>query len=255
MARPKKHPEHVNHERWLVSYADFVTLLFAFFVVMFAVSQVDGKKVGRLSEAFQTAITWQMFKSEGSGLMPQQAAAEDLGATANGKKKQAAGEGKDKGHKGGKSDINSDLVRRVKGAPKFAGLGFSEAKGEIVLRLPEALAFEAGDAALKPEAREAVREIAREIAPYDVSVRVEGHTDDAPIHTARYPSNWELSSARAMSVLAALIESGEMDPASLAAAGYGEHHPIAPNATPEGRAQNRRVDVVVVLKPPATREP
>ncbi len=254
MARPKKHPEHVNHERWLVSYADFVTLLFAFFVVMFAVSQVDGKKVGRLSEAFSNAITWQVFKNESGGLMPQAARSEDLGAAAS-KGKSAGGEGKEKGHRGGKSDIKSDLIRQVKGAPKFAGLGFSEAKGEIVLRLPEALAFEAGDAALKPEARDTVLQIARELATYDVAVRVEGHTDDVPIHTPRFPSNWELSSARAMSVLAVLIASGEMDPASLAAAGYGEHHPIAPNATPEGRAQNRRVDVVVVVKQAAGREP
>ena len=130
MARPKKHPEHVNHERWLVSYADFVTLLFAFFVVMFAVSQVDGKKVGRLSEAFASAITWQVFKSEGAGLMPEKPTQKgNLGATTSKKRS----EGDTRGHHG-KNDLKSDLQRRLKGSAKFAGLGMTEVEKPTLMR-------------------------------------------------------------------------------------------------------------------------
>jgi chemotaxis protein MotB len=240
MARKKKHPEHVNHERWLISYADFITLLFAFFVVMFAVSQVDSKKVGRFTQSFNQALEWQVMQNLGStnsgsgtGVIAE------LSASSSKQKKPA-------NYAEEKSAIRKGLAQRLGKVPVLSGLHVLEVRGELVLRLPEKLMFDLGEAALRQEGRAALQAIADELFTRPVRVRVEGHTDTTPIHNARFPSNWELSMARAMAVVAFLLENSKIEPGRLAAAGYGQHHPIASSDTAEGRAQNRRVDIIVV---------
>lgn len=242
MARKKKHPEHVNHERWLISYADFITLLFAFFVVMFAVSQVDTKKLGRFSESFNNALEWKVFDAKtGRGLMPE--------------KRGASGEeGKGKGDKlvaattpGGEELLKREVEKELRKAPKLQDIRIFSLRGEIVLRLPDKLLFESGGTSVRPDGEEALRTIAGVLRSKGLRVRIEGHSDDIPIKNIRFYSNWELSAARAASVVTYLIDTCRMDPVRLAAAGYGQYHPIAKNDTPEGRALNRRVDIVVVL--------
>jgi len=235
MARKKKHPEHVNHERWLVSYADFITLLFAFFVVMFAVSQVDSKKVGRFTESFSKAIGIDMFPQPGKGLLG--------GATDPTLSEQEIPKG---------SALPEELVAlkvaltTMQSAQKPEGLQVLKRRNELVLRLSDSLLFESGNDALEERARRVVSYLAGELKNRKVDIRVEGHTDNRPIRTARYRSNWDLSTARATTIVARLAAEG-IAPPRLSAAGYGEFHPIAPNDTEEGRKQNRRVDLVVTV--------
>lgn len=233
--RKKKHPEHVNHERWLVSYADFITLLFAFFVVMFAVSQVDSKKVGRFTEAFSKAVGIEVFPLSGSGLL----AGTDLVVAGE-------GTGKETGLLPSALDGLKDALdqARKSGGP-LGGLQIIRRRNEIVLRLPEQVLFDSGDDGVKPQVIAMLKALALEIKPRDLEVRVEGHTDDRPISTARFPSNWELSCARATAVVLKLASEGGLPWDRLSAAGYGEYRPIATNGTEDGRRQNRRVDIVV----------
>jgi chemotaxis protein MotB len=250
MARKHKHPEHVNHERWLVSYADFITLLFAFFVVMFAVSQVDSKKLGRFTESFKEATEWQVFNQGGQGLLPggqdSKAVGEPkVGSTVMGLAAEAQ-EFSDQ-----KKSIRRALAQRATVTPSLAGLRLVDARDELVLRLPERLLFDRAEAALHEEGRQALLAIVDELAPRAVRIRIEGHTDSTPIHTAKFPSNWELSMARAMTCVGVMLDAKKIPPERLAAAGYSEHHPVASNDTVEGKAQNRRVDVVVIAQPQA----
>ena len=237
MARKKKHPEHVNHERWLVSYADFITLLFAFFVVMFAVSQVDSKKVGRFTTSFNEALEWSPITQPGSSGGGDKAIPE-ISLAAKGK-----GKGDFAGEKKG---IRTGLSKRATKVPALSGLNVLEVRGELVLRLPEKLMFDRGEAALSPDGKSALDAIAEELRIRPVRIRVEGHTDSTPIHNTRFPSNWELSMARAMAVVDFLLSNSKIEPGRMGAAGYGEHHPVASNDTNEGRAQNRRVDIIIV---------
>lgn len=253
MARKKKHPEHVNHERWLVSYADFVTLLFAFFVVMFAVSQVDTKKLGRFTTSFAAATKWSIFDDVGGGMMPGEEPSKGTGTEkGNPPTAAAAAAPPTKGptaaelkFQAEKRAIRGGLLRRQRELTSLQGLVVDEVNGELVLRLPERLMFEAGDAALHDEAKVALAAVADEIVRHPIRVRIEGHTDGRPIRTEKYPTNWELSTARATAVVAYFLEHTKIEPPRLAAAGYAEYHPIASNETPEGRAQNRRVDIVI----------
>jgi chemotaxis protein MotB len=236
-----KQADHVSHERWLVSYADFITLLFAFFVVMFAVSQVDSKKVGRFTQSFHDALEWQVIQqNKGQGSNGRDVI-QVIPSFTNAK---AAKIGRDFEEE--KASIRRALVKRLGPASMLAGLNILEAHGELVLRLPEKLMFDRGEAVLRPEGGEALVAIAEELAARPVRIRVEGHTDSTPIRTPRFPSNWELSQSRAMAVVRFFLEDGKIAPARLAAAGYGEHHPVCSNDTIEGKAQNRRVDLIVV---------
>ena len=244
MARKKKHPEHVNHERWLVSWADFMTLLFAFFVVMFAVSQVDSKKVGRFTESFSKAVGVDMFPEAGKGL---------LGGNTEG----TIGDPNVKSTKSGpipdelaalKSALSEDTAKDE----TLASVVVISKRNELVLRLADNLLFDSGNDALEERARKVVASLALQLKNRPVDIRVEGHTDNRPIRTQRYRSNWDLSTARATSIVLRLAAEGIAAP-RLSAAGYGEFHPIAPNETDEGRRTNRRVDLVVTL--PAPPEP
>jgi chemotaxis protein MotB len=239
MARRKKHPEHVNHERWLVSYADFITLLFAFFVVMFAVSQVDSKKVGRFTESFSKAIGVDLFPQPGRGLLA--GATDGIVAEPDPKKGSALPE--ELAHLQTAltlSSANDDLLKDVQIVAK---------RNELVVRLSDNLLFDSGNDVLKERPQHVVDRLAAELVERKVDVRVEGHTDDRPIKTARFRSNWDLSTARATAIVHRLAAGG-LAPPRLSAAGYGEFHPVASNATEAGRKQNRRVDIVVTMPTP-----
>jgi len=264
MARKKKHPEHVNHERWLVSYADFITLLFAFFVGMFAASNADQKKAGQVAQAVQVAFKeMAIFAPNGkvvplyeNGNLPSDSnkvigndhsAFDATQLVAGGKPGSAAQ---------GIRDIRSQLEVKLKEELARGNLRISEDARGLTISLAEAGFFSPGSAVMPPAALIAIDSIAATLKPFDYNIRVEGHTDNIPIHTAQFPSNWELSTARATFLLQYLISGASLQPERLSAAGYGEYRPVASNQTAEGRAANRRVDLVVLgpaslkLEPP-----
>jgi chemotaxis protein MotB len=246
MARKKKHPEHVNHERWLISYADFITLLFAFFVVMFAVSQVDTKQVGRFTESFTDALEWQVFDAKGGkGFMPADKRIQPL----VGQSVKPVGKavlGHNSRVRVDESPLGRELREKFKAVPELRDLQVIEYRDELVLRLPEQLLFESGDTRVNDDGQAALSGIADALKGRELELRVEGHTDNVPIKNLRYQSNWELSAGRSTSVVRYFIEACKMAPERFAAAGYGEFRPVAANDSSEGRAQNRRVDVVLI---------
>jgi chemotaxis protein MotB len=223
-----------------VSYADFITLLFAFFVVMFAVSQVDSKKVGRFTEAFSKAVGIDVFPQSGMGLL---AGTENV---------VSASSSEQSGTEMLPHELEGLKVALTKSAAKvddMKGLMILQRRSEVVLRMPENVVFASGDDSVKEGAARALHVIAQELVGRPVDVRVEGHTDNRPIKTARFHSNWDLSTARATAVIMSLSREG-IESSRLAAAGYGEFRPVASNATDEGRRANRRVDLVVSLTAP-----
>ena len=251
MPRPK-HVEHENHERWLVSYADFITLLFAFFVVMFASSQTDKGKAKQISEAVEKAL------KEGSSVSTNipPAVARVLGGTVDDK-----GQGNAQMHGPGGAQKASKEDR-----PEVMELGISlkmlstqladeikEGKVEvsmtprgIVVSLKQAAFFPSGTDAVEPDTMSTIEKVAVALKAVETPVRIEGHTDSIPIHTARFRSNWDLSAARSISIMEVLSSRFAISPQRLAIAGYADTVPVADNDTPEGRARNRRVDLVIL---------
>jgi chemotaxis protein MotB len=244
MARKKAHPEHENHERWLISYADFITLLFAFFVVMFASSQVDKKKTQQISDSVTTAL--------------------EKGAQASAKQYVPRGIEDSKG-KGGSAPASSkekpesaqaaaaELLPSMKFLKETLAHEIESGKIEVhmearglVVSLHEGAFFKSGDDNIIPESYPSIARIAVVIQSLHNPVRLEGHTDSVPIHTARFDSNWELSAARGISMLKLLATQFSIQPSRCAIGGYADTIPVDTNATPEGRARNRRVDVVIL---------
>ncbi|MGG2396209.1 flagellar motor protein MotD [Pseudomonas sp. SH1-B] len=234
MARRRQHEEHENHERWLVSYADFITLLFAFFVVMYSISSINEGKYKILSESL-TGV----FNQPDRSIKPIPV----------GEERPRTSEPDDTTHDDPSSDSNlqsiASSVREV-----FGELIQSDqltVRGNemwIEIELSSSLLFPSGDAIPNNQAFTIIEKVANILAPYQNPVKVEGFTDNLPIQTAQYPTNWELSSARAASIVRMLAMDG-VDPSRLAAVGYGEFQPIADNTTAEGRARNRRVVLVI----------
>jgi chemotaxis protein MotB len=251
MARKRKHEEHVNHERWLVSYADFITLLFAFFVTLYAISQVDAKKLGKLVESMQSAFDTRVFDA--------------------GSQKLSLSEGSTKGIEQQKLiEPISPLVahsdssfRRIQAAVRerlvkenfVDKVRFIQEKRGLVISLTEAGFFDSGEAELKSASLVVLDAIADSVLSLPNQIRIEGHTDTTPIHTSRFPSNWELSTARATYVLSYLTKRFPLAPSRLSVAGYGEYRPVASNATAESRALNRRVDLVILSEAAEKQEP
>ncbi|MES2394209.1 MAG: OmpA family protein [Acidobacteriota bacterium] len=237
MSRRRKKRPHPNHERWLVSYADFVTLLFALFVVLFASSQHQNAAIQQVSSAVRNGFQ-QMGAFSGSS---QSTIAPAGSASRPPQAQQSAGVD----------------VAALQGQLTEA-LGKEIEQKEVVLHMtPEGFVislhelgfFDSGEAQLLPGAADKVKRIASVLMKYGLDMRVEGHSDNVPIHNARFDSNWELSTARATAVATMLLSDTHFDPARLSIAGYGEYHPAASNDTPEGRQQNRRVDIVILSSP------
>jgi chemotaxis protein MotB len=258
MSRRKRHPEHANHERWLVSYADFITLLFAFFVVLYSSSQVDQRKVGKLALAIQVAFqelgvfpaSTSAVPMSGAEPMPFNTvqAIENVEKTAslgqiapNAKGALSSGSAD-----GNLTDLRRELEKQLAPEIKRQELALRVHGDGLVISLREVGFFDSGSAQVKAASQPAFERIARILLEREYRVRIEGHTDNVPIHTAHFASNWELSTGRATELVRLLIVKYGFDPARLSAAGYAEYHPIAENNTAAGRQLNRRVDVVVL---------
>ena len=241
--------EAVGHERWLISYADFMTLLFAFFVVLFAATYRDNQSVRKLAKAihngFQTMGAFTADESGNGGAYSTVI----LSADDNTSRVQNDETKINPASAGSVADMLA-LRKQLESA-----MGKELENHEMVLKVtPEGFVislkelgfFDSGQAELLPGAAEKIERIAKVLARPGLDVRVEGHSDNQPIHNAQFSSNWDLSTARAMTVLELLVNDASFDPKKLSASGYGEYRPVADNATSEGRRMNRRVDLVVV---------
>jgi chemotaxis protein MotB len=238
MSRRKRRASRPSYDRWLVSYADFITLLFAFFVVMYSTAQVDKKKVGQLSTAIQAAFQQLgAYPAPTSPIPIEQAVINKATLVLP------------------VNDEAPDLTRLRKELEQI--LAPEILRGEVALRsgrdglvisLREAGFFDSGSAGVKKASEPAFSRMATRLAEGQYNIRIEGHTDNVRIHNAQYSSNWELSTARATEMIRLLVVKYGMAPERLSASGYGEYHPIASNRTEAGRALNRRVDLVVLGK-------
>jgi chemotaxis protein MotB len=252
MARRKKEPEHQNHERWLISYADFITLLFAFFVVMYSISAVNEGKFRVLSEALVAA-----FRSQPKSLVPVQAGKPakapmepvppinlPIPATAPVNNMPALPP---------PDSPRADAIRRIADELEHSLrplidtdlISMRRHALWLEVEIKASVLFSSGSATLEPEALPVLSRVAEILGRHPNPIRIEGFTDDRPIRTSAFPSNWELSAARSVSVVQLFITQG-IQPGRMAAIGYAEHRPVAANDTEEGRAKNRRVVLVIL---------
>ncbi|HZS50948.1 MAG TPA: OmpA family protein [Bryobacterales bacterium] len=238
----------MNHERWLVSYADFITLLFAFFVVMFASSQVDKRKIAAMAATFDSYAAGGAQASRGNSRPAPSAQAAEAAAPSS----QGAAPGLTMAELEPSRDrLAAVLHREITSGEVEISL---EPRG-LVLSLKDSAFFAPGDDAVSPEARPILAKVAQALRQVPGEIRLEGHTDDRPIHSGRFPSNWQLSTARSIAVLKVLTGELGFPPERLAVAGYGEYQPLESNETESGRRKNRRVDLVVLTQEAASMAP
>ena len=254
MARRQKHEEHENLERWLVSYADFITLLFAFFVVMYSISQVNEGKYRVLSDslvnAFKTTPTsttpiapaLRIDASQGSSSSAQALA---LKQTIFVRKLDPVIEARQKQQTEKMKRVAEDILKAMEPLVKEGQVKVSQSVHGIAIEINASVLFASGQAIIEPGSMKALRAVGGVLAKVPNDIQVEGFTDNTPINTVAFPSNWELSTARASSVVRLLAESGAPTD-RLVAVGYGEFRPVDTNSTPEGRARNRRVTIMIL---------
>lgn len=265
MSRRQKHPEHENHERWLVSYADFITLLFAFFVVMFATAQSDKSKAKAVSDSVKEALEHGQLSAAIAGALHKgkppaappagspQAASKSPSDKAAEADEQKKGEApfRPKDLKESLAILQKSLNPELKSGKLQLTL---EARG-LVISLREAAFFASGDDAIASASVPILARISDVVRGMPNSIRLEGHTDSAPISNSRFKSNWELSAARSIAMLELLKGRLQIPASRMAVAGYAENAPVDDNATPEGRARNRRVDLVLLSAEAMASEP
>ncbi|MBM4125115.1 MAG: flagellar motor protein MotD [Nitrospira sp.] len=239
MAKPK-HEEHENHELWLVSYADFITLLFAFFVVMYSASALNIGKFKVISDSLNMALL--------KPVKGQNSSSQALDFGGQGKKTPPipAVSSKEQFHRRvqaamRKFDIAQNLPDKMEVTMTDHG---------IMVTLADSMLFESGQAAVRPQALpalQALSEVIMDTGEIIQEIRVEGHTDNVPLRTLQFPSNWDLSASRAASVLRVLTEQYQVKADMMSVVGYGAVKPLSDNLTPDNRAKNRRVEINVIM--------
>jgi len=256
--KKKKTPESTHQDRWLVSYADFITLLFAFFVVLYASSQVDKRKAGRLAQAIQVAFQeLGVFQTSNTRIplqdddaMPFEAVqiventrrSTDLKKITNPMKGILTTSAEAQSLQEVRGEIQKALSPEIKKNEVSMSMG----PEGLIVSLKEMGFFDSGAAEIRPEALDAISRLAAVLKERPENLRIERHTDNIPIHNSRFASNWELSTTRATDLIRLLVVHYGLPADHLSAAGYAQFHPVASNSTREGRAQNRRLDVVVL---------
>jgi chemotaxis protein MotB len=261
MRRRARTAEHENHERWLVSYADFITLLFAFFVVLYASSQVDKRKVGKLALSIQVAFQELGVFDTSNTMIPLNDSESipfskiqvventerttDLERFVQPMKGQLSPVAS-----APMKDIQAELEKALAPEIRTHVVELKARREGLVVSLREIGFYASGSASLRPSSQDAVDRLAVVLKSRTESLRIEGHTDNVPIHNDHFASNWELSTARASDLIKVFIERYDFEPGRLSAAGYAEFHPVASNDSADGRSRNRRVDIVVLNPPP-----
>jgi chemotaxis protein MotB len=245
--RIERRKSHVSQDRWMVSYADFITLLFAFFVVLYAFVRADQKKQAQVPEAIDSAF-------QSLGIFPDASRKPVNDAAATGAETPAIPMNIVMGEdvlspakvKENLENLHRELEQKLSNQVATHTVSMKMGRDGLVISLKEAGFFSSGSATPRPETLPTLRQIAASLSrtPYDL--RIEGHTDNVPIHTVEFDSNWELSSARATRIARLFIDMNAISPERISAAGYSEFHPVAGNDTAEGRSENRRVDLVVL---------
>lgn len=258
MARKGKAQVHENHERWLVSYADFITLLFAFFVVMFASAQADKSRAKQVADSVKKAFE-------------QSTVAAVLGGAID---ERGQGNAQMKGAGGGRKETERAIAEaKVSGTPNelvnaletlSKALAVEIDRNEVHLRMDkrgliisfaQTLLFDSGGADVFESSYPAIDKVSRAIRNLPNPIRLEGHTDSLPINNIRFRSNWELSAARSIAILELLSARGGVERSRMSIGGYADVAPVESNDTPEGRARNRRVDIVILNENGQAAEP
>lgn len=245
--RKRREEEHENHERWLVSYADFITLLFAFFVVMYAISSVNEGKYKVLSDSLVNAFKnttgvsggQPMAIMQGAPILPpkpitrpQRQPDAVQGADIRGEQRERM------------RDVAGDILQALQPLVAQGKVRVLETSRGFTIEINDSILFALGQASLQPESVYALTAVAEVLADSDYPITIEGHTDNVPIATLQFPSNWELSAMRATTVLRLFNQAG-VGAERLTAIGYGETRPVETNTTAEGRARNRRVSILI----------
>ncbi|HTS47917.1 MAG TPA: flagellar motor protein MotB [Bryobacteraceae bacterium] len=261
MAR-KKHEEHENHERWLVSYADFITLLFAFFVVMFATSQTDKAKAQQVSDSVKKALEGESFKSvvsvilggaidnKGQGNAQRRGPGGAVASTVPTKRTPEPSNAQVAELLPSLTVLSKELEQEIKSGKLQLSMG---ARG-LTISFTQAALFPSGEDVIAPDTVKTIRKIAVAVNQIPNPVRLEGHTDAVPIHNAHFRSNWELSAARSIALLE-LLTSMDVSKDRLSIAGYADTAPVDDNQTEEGRQKNRRVDIIILNQTGVKGEP
>jgi chemotaxis protein MotB len=244
--KTRRTADHPQNDRWLVSYADFITLLFAFFVVLYASSRADQQKQGQIAHSIQSAF-------QAMGLFPS-TLSQDRAAPPGDPHQPVAPVNVMLGDDLAASPVVQQDLERLQ--TELAGLLSSQVSDHIValklgrdglvISLREAGFYDSGSALPHAQSKGTLDKIVAKIAATPYDIRIEGHTDNVPIHTAQFDSNWELSTARATQLAKIFIVDYDLAPGRISVAGFAEYHPVAGNDTAEGRSQNRRVDIIVL---------
>ncbi len=225
--RNKRNEEHEDTERWMVSYADFVTLLFCFFTAMFAISNVDTNKLGKFVESMRTAFNAPGSRGNAFAVIEGVQVFIPTNIELESSMKEALGAVLSSS--GGEIDVKSD------------GRG-------VVVSVADKYFFESGSADLKGNSRDILDKVASVLNQYPNMITIEGHTDNVPINNSKFPSNWELSALRAINVAKYFMSVHNIEPGRISTIGYSEYRPVASNDTPQGRAKNRRVEIVILTE-------
>ncbi len=222
-----------NVERWMVSYADFVTLLFCFFTAMYAISNVDTNKLEQFASSMKSAFNEDEQGKEFSVIADVQVIpSTDLET---------------------ETDVRAILDTIIKESD--GSIDVKRDKRGVVIAVADKMLYTSGSAELKDDAVDFLDQIVQAIIEFPNMVRIEGHTDNIPIHTKAFSSNWELSASRAINVAKYFVTKHGIDPGRITATGYAEFKPVTTNESPEGRAKNRRVDIVLLSESARRKEP
>jgi len=245
MARKKPEEHHEEHadETWLIPYSDLLTLLLALFIVLFATASVDAKKLEQMAQSFNAAFNGSpsMFDKQSSVVETPSGAPTDSGPNTTEAFKNQAMESVQL------NEVKQKLDDYIKNNHLGGDLQTSLTEDGLVIRIQDTALFTSGRADLRPESRRWGQVIATMLGTLSQAVVVSGHTDTVPINTAEFPSNWDLSSKRALNFMKFLLEEDpNLKPERFSAIGFGEYRPVVPNTTDEGQAKNRRVEVMIL---------
>jgi chemotaxis protein MotB len=249
MARKKKHEEHENHERWLVSYADFITLLFAFFVVMYSISSINEGKYRVLSNSLVSAFgnsagTVAPIKIGEPVKIPIPDPIQTPGPSLAANVPNSPAIYNDNKEKAAMKRMADNIEKDLSELIKKDLINVKRNRNSVEVEMNTSILFPSGSAAIQHNAVATLQKLAKILKDNLYNIQVRGFTDNIPINTVAFPSNWELSAARAASVVRIFMNSG-VEPHRMAAVGFGQYRPNASNATPQGRRKNRRVVVVI----------
>lgn len=257
MSRKKKHEEHENHERWLISYADFITLLFAFFVVMYSISSVNEGKYRVLSDSISSAFSGadgakpiklgDPIKTPVKGIVAPEVnrAAQEEARRARAERDLETKSAGDEQQARELSAVADEVDAGLKELIDEKLITVNRDKAWVEIDINTSILFGSGSAALQTAAQPVLHTLAKILNEKKYNIQVEGFTDNVPIKSEVFPSNWELSSARAASVVRVFVDEG-VSPQRLVAMGFGEHRPVSDNNSEEGRSKNRRVRIVIL---------